>query len=225
MINAVLRPSMMIRRKRIQLSREMVNDLKEVSKLSSAKQWEFAGNVKYKNFDFSKPDIATSKKHNRVESPEIERVWYSEISFHTHPGIGHHDGTICQNTPIFATLPSNADFEAYIKGFPVMQVNMICDAHGYYVIDILKSSYNRTVPLPEAVYEYMRKLRATPFMRICVFSDNGCEYFQTTIRNWKREINEKVDPEMIELFGISIRYYGYDDDPPIVTVYRDIDVV
>jgi hypothetical protein len=29
----------------------------------------------------------------------------------------------------------------------------------------------------------------------------------------------------MKLFGVSIRYYGYDDDPPIVTVYRDIDVV
>jgi hypothetical protein len=29
---------------------------------------------------------------------------------------------------------------------------------------------------------------------------------------------------MIELFGISIQYYGYDDDPPNITVYRDIDV-
>ena len=128
------------------------------------------------------------------------------------------------NTPVFTTLPSNADFEAFIKGFPEMQVNIICDSHGYYVINILKSAYMRASPLPEAVHEYMRKVRSTPFMRICVFSDNGIEYFQTTIKNWKREINDYVDPEMMKLFGVSIRYYGYDDDPPIVTVYRDIDV-
>jgi hypothetical protein len=147
------------------------------------------------------------------------------MSFHTHPGIGYHDEVICQNTPVFTTLPSNADFEAFIKGFPEMQVNIICDSHGYYVINILKSAYMRASPLPEAVHEYMRKVRSKPFMRICVFSDNGIEYFQTTIKNWKREINDYVDPEMMKLFGVSIRYYGYDDDPPIVTVYRDIDVV
>jgi hypothetical protein len=218
---AIMRPNMAVRRKRIKLSRRVVHDLKEVSKLSSVKQWEYAGNIKYKNFRFSKPSIVTSKKRNRVEGPEIERVWYSEMSFHTHPGIGHHDGTVCKNTPIFTTLPSNADFEAYIKGFPEMQVNIICDSHGYYVINTLKSVYMRTSPLPAAVHEYMRKLRSTPFMRICVFSDDGIEYFQTTVKNWKREINEKVDPEMMKLFGISIRYYGYDDEPPIVTVYRD----
>ena len=221
----LMRPNMVVRRKRIQLSREVVHDLKEVSKLSSVKQWEFAGNIKYKNFDFSKPTIVTSKKRNRVESPEIDKVWYSEMSFHTHPGIGHHDGTVCQNTPIFATLPSNADFDAYIKGFPQMQVNIICDSHGYYVINILKSAYMRASPLPEAVHEYMRKVRSKPFMRICVFSDNGIEYFQTTVKNWKREINEYIDPEMMNLYGVSVRYYSYDDEPPIVTVYRDIDVV
>lgn len=218
---AIICPNMAVRRKRIKLSRRVVHDLKEVSKLSSVKQWEYAGNIKYKNFRFSKPCIVTSKKRSRVESPEIDKVWYSELSFHTHPGIGHHDGTVCENTPIFVTLPSNADFEAYIKGFPEMQVNIICDSHGYYVINTLKSVYMRTSPLPTAVHEYMIKLRSTPFMRICVFSDDGIEYFQTTVKNWKREINEKVDPEMMKLFGISIRYYGYDDEPPIVTVYRD----
>jgi hypothetical protein len=162
----IMRPNMAIRKKRIKLSREVVHDLKEVSKLSCVKQWEFAGNIKYKNFEFSKPNIVTSKKRNRVEGPEIDRVWYSEMSFHTHPGIGYHDEVICQNTPVFTTLPSNADFEAFIKGFPEMQVNIICDSHGYYVINILKSAYMRASPLPEAVHEYMRKVRSN---HSCVF--------------------------------------------------------
>ena len=221
----VVRPSMVVRKKRIKLSREVIHNLKEISKLSSVKQWEFAGNIEYKNFNFSRPTLVTSKKRNRVESPEIERVWYSEISYHTHPGIGWHGESVSQDTPIFTTLPSNADFEAYIKGFPKMQVNIICDARGYYVINILKSAYIRASPLPNAVQEYMRKMRSTPFMRICAFSDDGVEYFQTTIKNWKREINEGVNEDMMKLFGISIKYYGYDEDPPIVTVYRDIDVV
>jgi len=58
----IVRPNMAIRKKRIKLSREVVHDLKEVSKLSYVKQWEFAGNIKYKIFEFSKPKIVTSKK-------------------------------------------------------------------------------------------------------------------------------------------------------------------
>jgi len=208
----------------MKLSHEVVHNLKEISKISSVKRWEYAGGIEYDNFKFSTPTRITSKKRNTVDTREIEQVWYSEISYHTHPGVGYHEECICEKTPIYTTLPSNADFEVYIKGFPKMQVNIICDSHGYYIVDVLKSVYNRTTPLPEAVYEYMRKLRSRPFMRIGAFSEDGVEYFHTTLQNWKRYMNEDVNPEMIDLFGISIQYYGYDDDPPNVTIYRGIDV-
>ena len=220
----VVRPNMALRRQRMKLSHEVVHNLKEISKISSVKRWEYAGGIEYDNFKFSTPTRITSKKRNTVDTREIEQVWYSEISYHTHPGVGYHEECICEKTPIYTTLPSNADFEVYIKGFPKMQVNIICDSHGYYIVDVLKSVYNRTTPLPEAVYEYMRKLRSRPFMRICAFSEDGVEYFHTTLQNWKRYMNEEVNPEMIDLFGISIQYYGYDDDPPNVTIYRGIDV-
>jgi len=220
----VVRPNAVLRRQRMKLSHEVVHNLKEISKISSVKRWEYAGGIEYDNFKFSTPTRITSKKRNTVDTCEIEQVWYSEISYHTHPGVGYHEECICEKTPIYTTLPSNADFEVYIKGFPKMQVNIICDSHGYYIVDVLKSVYNRTTPLPEAVYEYMRKLRSRPFMRIGAFSEDGVEYFHTTLQNWKRYMNEDVNPEMIDLFGISIQYYGYDDDPPNVTIYRGIDV-
>ena len=224
MYRGVIRPCMTLRRQRMKLSREVVHKLKDVSRVSAINGLEYAGGIEYRNFEFSTPTRITSKKRNRVDSDDIEQVWYTEISYHTHPAVGYNEWTICENTPIFTTLPSNADFEAYIKGFPRMQVNIICDSHGYYIVDVLKSVYNRVTPLPEAVYEYMRKLRSRPFMRICAFSENGAEYFHTTLQNWRRYMNEEVNPEMIDLFGISIKYYGYDDDPPNITIYRDIDV-
>ena len=213
---------MAIKKHKVKLSRKVVHDLKEISKLSSVKQWEFAGDIKYENSKFSKPSLVTSKKRGKVESKELERVWHSEISYHTHTGIGYNEEIACENTPIFTTLPSNSDFESYIKGFPQMQVNIICDAHGYYVIDIFDAAYNRVSPLPDAVFEYMRQLRSIPFMRICVFSDDTAEYFQTTIKNWKKIINGRVHSEMKELFGVSIKYYMYDEEPPNITIYQDI---
>jgi hypothetical protein len=221
----VVTPSMAIKKTRVKLSRRVVQDLKEVSKLSSVKQWEYAGNVKYMGNDvFSKPSIVTSKKRNCVDIDDITKVWYSEISYHTHPGIGYNEDVTCQSTPIFATLPSNADFEAYIKGFPEMQVNIICDSHGYYVIDILQSTYDFALPLPASVNTYMRNLRSTPFMRICAFSDEGLEYFQTTMKNWKRQINENVNKDLMNLYGVSIMYYTYEEEPPEITLYQGIDV-
>tara|TARA_B110000444_G_scaffold60176_1_gene55994 strand:+ start:20934 stop:21614 length:681 start_codon:yes stop_codon:yes gene_type:complete len=218
----VSHPCMAITKHKVKLSRRVVHDLKEISKLSSVKQWEFAGDIKYENSKFSKPTRVTSKKRSQVDSKELVRVWNSEISYHTHTGIGYNDENVCENTPIFTTLPSNSDFVSYIKGFPQMQVNIICDAHGYYVIDIFDAAYSRASPLPEAVFEYMRHLRSIPFMRICVFSDDTAEYFQTTIKNWKKIINEEVHSEMKELFGISITYYRYDEEPPDITIYQDI---
>jgi len=221
----LMRPNMAIRKKRIKLSREVVHDLKEVSKLSSSKQWEFAGNIKYKNFNLVNQISLHQKNETVLKVPKLIEFGILKCHFiHTQVlvimmGLYVRIHQYSQLSPVMRILKHIS------KGFPEMQVNIICDSHGYYVINILKSAYMRASPLPEAVHEYMRKVRSKPFMRICVFSDNGIEYFQTTVKNWKREINEYIDPEMMKLFGVSIRYYGYDDDPPIVTVYRDIDVV
>jgi hypothetical protein len=204
-----------LRKKRVKLSREVVHKLKKVSRLSYINQWEYAG-----KFENGKVSYVTSKCRSSVKSKEIEQIWYSEMGFHTHPGLGEDHKVINENTPIYTTLPSNSDFEAYIKGFPDMQCNIICDAHGYYVIDILKSVDHNALPLPEAVNRYMTRLRHRPFMRINVFSDDGLEYFHTTLKNWKRYINSEVHRDLMHQFGISIRYYGYNDEPPVVTVYE-----
>ena len=208
-------------KKKLKLTRSVVNDLKKISKLSYLNRWEYAGRIEHENFAFSKPEYVTSKCRKSVKSKEIEQIWYSEIGFHTHPGLGEEYESITENTPIYVTLPSSQDFEAYIKGFPEMQCNILCDAHGYYVIDIIKSVDYNALPLPEAVDRYMSRVRSTPFMRINVFSDEGLEFFHTTLKNWKRQINSDIHRDMMHQFGISIRYYGYDDESPIVTVYRD----
>jgi hypothetical protein len=210
------KPYMMSHSKqRIKLSRKVVHKLKKVSRLSYINQWEYAGKIDFKDYNFSDPVYVTSKRRSTVL---YEDMSYSKISFHTHPGFGEDIDIMTENTPIFTTLPSRADFEVYIKGFPQMQYNILCDAHGYYVININKSFDTNTLPLPEAVYAYMLKLRSTPFMRIHAFSDDGLEFFHTTLKNWKRYINSTVNEDLMDLFGIYIQYYGYDDDElPIIT--------
>ena len=201
------------RKKKIKLPRKVIHKLKEVSHLSYVNQWEYAGKV-----EDNKVTYVTSKSRCSVKSKEIEQIWYSEIGFHTHPGLGEDYENITENTPIYVTLPSSQDFEAYIKGFPYMQSNIICDAHGYYLIDIIKSVDYNALPLPEAVDRYMSRVRRTPFMRINVFSDEGLEFFHTTLKNWKRQINSDIHRDMMHQFGIFIRYYGYEDEPPVITI-------
>jgi hypothetical protein len=212
---------MSLKKMRIKLSKKVVRDLKEVSRLSSVKKWEYAGNVKYKKYDFEDLEYVTSRRINRVLSKEIKKVWNEPITFHTHPGITEPGESIDDDMEIFTTLPSNADFYAYIRGSPLMQVNIICDSHGYYVIDIHESVYKFKLPLPEAVYTEMSNLRKTPGLKSKVFNEDGVEYFCTSLKNWKRLINGEVNPYMSYLFGINIRYYTYNDEPPIVTVFQE----
>ena len=222
MCTGIMRPCMAYRKKRIKLPRESIRQLKDISYLSTIKRWEYAGGIEYRGFTFSDPTYTTSKKRDCVEAQELSDIWDTEITYHTHPGYGTDDFNLNVHSTIFTTLPSVADFEVYIKGFPWLQSNILCDAHGYYVIDIIPGVENNVLPLPEAVNTYMRQLRREPYMRIHAFSDEGYEYFDTTLQSWKRYINSKVREDLLSLFGISIRYYGYADESPIITVLREV---
>ena len=50
---------MSLKKMRIKLSKKVVRDLKEVSRLSSVKKWEYAGNVKYKKYYFEDIEYVT----------------------------------------------------------------------------------------------------------------------------------------------------------------------
>ena len=81
----------------------------------------------------------------------LKDEWVHAPIAHIHPSVLKEFPEESKYT-IFTTLPSAADFEAFIKGFPDMSgVNIICDAHGYYVIDIFDSIKKKKLPLPHQV--------------------------------------------------------------------------
>jgi hypothetical protein len=182
------------RPQRVKIPRKVIHELKHISDLSSKKKWEYAGSIdctfKGRQVCFSRPTFVTSRNRRRVTLDTVELVWPSLIGYHTHPAVVQPHLLDYDSSEIFTTLPSNSDFDVCISGFPGMQVNIICDAHGYYVIDIL-----------EAV--------------------DGLEYFHTTLTDWKRCINTELNQQLRELFGITIRYYTYTEEPPIITIDRD----
>lgn len=208
------------RRGRPTLTRKVVNDLKNVSMLSTKKQWEYAGSIDlvYKNQKhiFGEIELITSEQKHTVC---VESTWMSVLCYHTHPGVVYTG--IVSESDIFATLPSNADFTAYIMGYPTMQSNIICDVHGYYVIDILDSVEKFKLPLPEAVTEVMKDFRKRPYMREHVFEDCGCEYYNTTLNDWRSTINIELNHLLSRTFGIKIKYYSYNEDPATITVNQE----
>lgn len=206
----------------IKLPRKVVRDLKKISYLSSKKKWEFAGSINFvfenNEYKFNSPTLFTSKHKNRVSIETVERAWPSLIAYHTHPSILQPNIDDFDSTQIFTTLPSNADFEAFIKGYPEMQSNIICDAHGYYVIDVIKSMEKNALPLPDSVAKEMKEFRKRPFLLDRVFSEDGLEYHQSNLIEWKYFINYELNFRLIRLFGICIRYYGYNEDPATIVI-------
>jgi hypothetical protein len=187
--------------------------------LSSKNRWEYGGKVKYDRcMNYKGLTYVTSKERARVDASVLESEWSdAPIAYHTHP-------SFLQVIPdevgptIFTTLPSDADFESFIKGFPDIQVNIICDARGYYVIDIFDAAKKGTVPVPEGVFSLMKEVRYEDFLLKRSFGEDRCEYFSTDLREWKWFINEDLHPRLNELYGVSIKFYGYDDEPPTVII-------
>ena len=204
---------------RLHISKTVVKDLKSVNRLSSRKGWEYGGKVKYdKCMNYKGLTYATSKERRRVDSSVLQSEWSdAPIAYHTHPFflkvVPDEAGP-----DIFTTLPSNADFESFIKGFPDMQINIICDTRGYYVIDIFESVKNGTLPVPQGVFSLMTEIRYEEFLLKRAFGEDGCEYFSTNLPEWKTFINGELHARLYHLYGISMRYYGYDDEPPTVII-------
>ena len=209
--------------RRIPLPPRLIKDLRGVSKLSSKNRWEYGGKVDFKmgndQFVYKGLTYATSKERRRIDSSVLKDEWVNApIAYHTHPSVLKEIPEESKYT-IFTTLPSAADFEAFIKGFPDMQVNIICDAHGYYVIDIFDSIKKKKLPLPHQVDLLMHEVRYEDFLLKRGFGEENCEYFQTELLEWKVYVNDTLCPRLQELFGLSIRFYGYGDTPPNVVIY------
>ena len=217
----------------IKLPRRIVNELRDLNKKSSRNRWEYGGKIEFRHntngsmVKFNNPQRFTSQLRNAISTETFQLIQNSYISYHTHP-TAYTPNNLKNNTAmnlnnnsrkILVTLPSGADMEAYIGTYPTMQANMISDENGYYVIDLIETT-GREKPNAVEVNRTMEWLRTQPFFQNRYRSLGGYEYFETTLTDWKRSINQEINPFLQRLFGISIKYYGYNDEPAIITLAR-----
>ena len=217
----------------IKLPRRIVNELRDLNKKSSRNRWEYGGKIEFRPntngsmVKFNNPQRFTSQLRNAISTETFQLIQNSYISYHTHP-TAYTPNNLKNNTAmnlnnnsrkILVTLPSGADMEAYIGTYPTMQANMISDENGYYVIDLIETT-GREKPNAVEVNRTMEWLRTQPFFQNRYRSLGGYEYFETTLTDWKRSINQEINPFLQRLFGISIKYYGYNDEPAIITLAR-----
>lgn len=202
-------------KKHVQIPRTLVTNIKRVSELSCKKRWEYAGKI---DLDGGNMIFATSRDRSRVQVKAVNLVWPSLVSFHTHPSVTKPDRDAHK---VFVTLPSRSDFRAFIENYPNMQVNIICDAHGYTLIDVLDAFEKNTCPFPDGVEGAMTEFRGRRDVKKLALSEDNLEYFLTEMGTWKELINEDLNPILRDRFGVTMRYFTWDDEPPIVRI--DID--
>ncbi len=217
----------------IKLPRRIVSELRDLNKKSSRNRWEYGGKIEFRPntngsmVKFNNPQRFTSQLRNAISAETFQLMQNTYISYHTHP-TAYTPNNLKNNTAmnlnnntrkILVTLPSGADMEAYIGTYPTMQANMISDENGYYVIDLIETA-DRERPNAVEVNRTMEWLRTQPFFQNRYRSLGGYEYFETTLTDWKRSINQEINPFLQRLFGISIKYYGYNDEPAIITLTR-----
>ena len=202
---------------RLILPKNIVKKIRGIAKLSHSNQWEYAGCLdfkvnRYNEILFHEPIYDTSKSNRSVDIKVIEKVWPNNpITFHTHP------------TPLtepvsgnkIVTLPSSADFRAYIQMFPKMQSNLIAELSGLYVIDIFDSAKDYKLPVPQSVDMVMNCFREGLYDYQFNHKDN-LEYFSVPIDTWSMCISE-LNENLNRIFGISLSYYSY-DEPIILTI-------
>ena len=199
----------------IRLSRKLINDFKDVYKKSFEKQIEYAGSVKFdaKNtrglVKFSTPTRSTNYNFKVVTPRQTDLSSY--IVYHSHP-VPPSDTTLM-------TLPSDKDYSAYIQFYPYVQANIILEKQGYYVIDLIESDRFRK-PDPKAVYDFfMKEVYAQGNFDRHKVVHRGILFFKVEPKSWQRVVNGYMDLRMRRKFGISVRYYLYDDDLPKVTLF------
>jgi len=231
----------------ITLPRRIVNDLKMINAKSSQERVEYAGKIDFKTSTnnkvrFNLPNRLTSHQRGLISNELASLITGYYVTYHTHPAaksrVNNHNCNNKTRKKLF-TLPSGLDFEAYVKMYPSMQANIIADAYGYYVIDIIEASerngFNPSVfniylgkdsnlrsktHLARTINEAMEGIRNLPFMRTRYRSIEGMEYFESTITEWKYTISTELNKYMKDNYGVSVKYYCYGDDPAMITLKR-----
>jgi hypothetical protein len=189
----------------VRLSRKVVDALKDVYRKTWVENVEYVGSVPFTIFNtrnyvkFNQPTARTNGQLAKVTPSEEDLTQY--IVYHTHP-VPESDA------PLF-TLPSSDDIKTYIRYYPSIQANLILENQGYYVIDLIETNMQK--PNANTVIQLFQKLTSGNRYRSVEYEWRNLGYSRTTRERWVKFVNSYVDPIMRKQFGISIRYYLWNE--------------
>jgi hypothetical protein len=196
--------------RKVCLKKQHLSTFKKMSELSKKNQIEYAGFIDLYN---DRNTFVTSHKRNCVVNRDVKKIWPKPFAYHTHtfPELF----TIAPGK-VLTTLPSDEDFMIYIKLYPYMQANCICDSEGFYYVDIVDAATKLNLPLPHALSKTMNDFRNMDHLREKKKIVEGVEYFETSIVEWKQIINVELNSHLHDLYGLTIKYYTFDEESVVI---------
>lgn len=200
----------------VRLSRKVLNELQAVYKKTWEQKVEYAGTIPFtiantRNYvKFNKPTERTNRKLATVQPTQEDLTQY--IVYHTHP--------VPENDKALFTYPSASDFKVYIDNYPTVQANLILENQGYYIIDLIETNMKKP-STSDVTRKFSNLMNGKEFKKVRVtWSD--LVYIQTTPSQWKGVVNKYMDPIMRKQFGISVKYYTWDELGEITLLDRNV---
>ena len=202
----------------VRLSRKFVNELKQIYNLSYQKQIEYVGSTAFTVQNtrgvvkFATPTASTNGSFTKVRPRNVDLQSY--VVYHTHP--------VPKGRSDLFTLPSFTDFTAYIEFYPYIQANIILEKNGYYVIDLIESDRFKKPKMTDLINFYKTEIIQRGKFGNVLEVHRNVEYWKSDVKAWSRAINKYVNDRMVARFGISVRYYTYDQLAPITLMDKNI---
>ena len=200
----------------VRLSRKVLNELQAVYKKTWEQKVEYAGTIPFtiantRNYvKFNKPTERTNRQLATVQPTQEDLTQY--IVYHTHP--------VPENDKALFTYPSASDFKVYVDNYPTVQANLILENQGYYIIDLIETNMKKP-STSDVTRKFSNLMNGQEFKKVRVtWSD--LVYIQTTPSQWKGVVNKYMDPIMRKQFGISVKYYTWDELGEITLLDRNV---
>jgi len=194
----------------VKLPEKTIHQLRRIMLLTDKKRYEYMGVInmsRSKNGDiiFDPPSRQTTGNRMTIGG-NYSNIDDAYLSYHSHPGL---EG--------YFTLPSEMDMIRYMEYYPRMQVNIILDRHGYYVIDFIETRKSDRPNKKYVLDEFKKTINKRVFTNI-EYAYEGAAVYKSTITNWKNIIKK----EFSNTKGISIKYYGYNEKALITLVNKEL---
>jgi len=194
----------------VKLPEKTIHQLRRVMLLSDRERAEYMGVINMSRsvngyIIFDPPSRQTTGNRMTIGG-NYSNIDDAYLSYHSHPGL---EG--------YFTLPSEMDMIRYMEYYPRMQVNIILDRHGYYVIDFIETRKSDRPNKKYVLDEFKKTINKRVFTNI-EYAYEGAAVYKSTITNWKNIIKK----EFSNTKGISIKYYGYNEKALITLVNKEL---